>query len=68
MTPTVIGNGQECTEGDVRLLSSHDQREGRVQVCLNSTWGNICNSGWDSQDAGVVCRQLGLPPLGIEYY
>ena len=60
-----IGNGQECTEGDVRLFSSNDQREGRVQVCFNSTWGNICIDGWDSRDASVVCRQLGLPSLGI---
>lgn len=59
-TIIVIGNCQVCTEGDVRLLFTQ-----RVQVCLNSTWGNICNSGWDSRDASVVCRQLGLPYLGI---
>ena len=63
----IIGQGQFCTDGDIRLVSWSNvvnQREGRVQVCINSTWGNICNSGWDSRDAGVVCRQLGLSSLG----
>ena len=63
----LIGKGQLCTEGDVRLVagpSTVTRREGTVQVCINSMWGVICNSGWDSREAGVVCRQLGLPSLG----
>ena len=33
--------------------------EGIVEVCLNGVWGNI-HSGWNTPDAEVVCRQLGL--------
>ena len=51
-----------CTEGSVRLLSGF--RNGTVQVCVNRTWGSICDSGWSSQDADVVCRQLGFNTLG----
>ncbi|CAH1783553.1 unnamed protein product, partial [Owenia fusiformis] len=44
---------------DVRL-SGGDENEGRVEVYLNGSWGGICNAGWDVNDVGVVCRQLGF--------
>lgn len=35
-------------------------REGRVEVCNDGWWGQLCESRWDNNDAKVVCRQLGL--------
>jgi deleted-in-malignant-brain-tumors protein 1 len=32
--------------------------EGRLEVCTNGVWGSVCNSGFSTTDAYVVCRQL----------
>ena len=44
----------------VRLSGSSRPNEGRVEVYFNKTWGTICDSDWDINDANVACRMAGF--------
>lgn len=59
----------DCTEGSIRLMpyNSYLETVGRVEVCVDGTWGSICHRFFTDNDAQVVCRQLGYTALGIMY-
>ena len=52
-----------CVDGDVRIQGG--QTYGRVDVCVNQTWGTVCSGNhWNDVAASVVCRQLGHSSYG----
>ena len=53
-----------CTDGQIRLRGGSNNREGRVEICINRIWGTICDTYWDYREAQVICRQLGFPSIG----
>ena len=55
-----------CTHGEVELFGSPVARAGSVRVCINGTWGKVCNGERDNYFASIVCSQLGFSPYGIE--
>ncbi|XP_071504468.1 scavenger receptor cysteine-rich domain-containing protein DMBT1-like [Diadema antillarum] len=48
-------------EGQVRLAGSSVPYNGRVEIYHSGVWGTVCNDRWGSNEARVVCRQLGYP-------
>ena len=49
----------ECNHTDIRLANGGNPMEGRVEICVNGTWGTISRFGWTPKDAIVICKQLG---------
>ena len=52
------------SHGAIRLVGGSTWREGRIEICLNSVWGTVCDNFWGNLDAQVTCRQLGYPVTG----
>ena len=49
-----------CYKGDIRLLGGQNAAEGTVELCAINQWIAICGQFWTTNDAKVVCRQLGF--------
>ena len=64
----VNSTGSVCSYGDIRLVGGDNAYEGRVEVCIENGWHTVCDDGWGSTDARVVCKQLGYSYTGSKYY
>ena len=58
----------QCTYGDIRLVAGSGEYEGNVQICINETWGWVCDNAWSLNNAQTTCRQLGFSTTGIYRY
>ncbi|KAK7880803.1 hypothetical protein WMY93_032566 [Mugilogobius chulae] len=57
---TAHESSRPAVDGDVRLVKTRSCCSGRVEIFYQGRWGSVCGSGWDVNDANVVCRQLGF--------
>lgn len=53
-----------CANGDIELVGSPVERAGVVRVCVDGTWGYVCDGERDPHFASTVCAQLGFSPHG----
>ena len=60
----LTAHGTDCTHGQIHLRGGSTSRSGRVEICVDGTWGTVCDDGWSYNDARVACRQLGFPTIG----
>ena len=67
---------KECEHLDVRLVDGSRETEGRLEICANGYWSNVCtdpyaspsneyDSYWNDNAALLVCHKLGFPTEGI---
>ena len=56
----------QTPDPQIRLAGIWNKLLGRVEVFHDGEWGTVCNNMWDTEDATVVCRLLGLPFSGAQ--
>ncbi|XP_037370297.1 scavenger receptor cysteine-rich type 1 protein M130 [Talpa occidentalis] len=51
--------GVVCSRySEIRLVNGKSSCEGRVELKVLGTWGSLCSSHWDMENAHVLCHQL----------
>ena len=52
-----------CSTGEIRIAMSSSNvslhaLEGRLELCINSAWGTVCDSLFGNEDAMVACGRV----------
>ena len=61
---TVLTGTSCTTEGEVKLVNGSSEFEGRVEVCHEQEWYQLCDDKWDTNETRVLCHQLGSAARG----
>ena len=48
--------------GDIRVrgFETDTFKAGRMEICHQGQWWEVCDDGWDRNSAQTVCKQLGF--------
>ena len=57
----------ELDEDYTAIYLKNELRIGRVEVCLDESYGTVCDRDFGEEEASVVCRQLGFSPYGMQF-
>lgn len=68
---------EQCQHLDVRLVDGSKETEGRLEICAEGYWSNVCTDPtfgfsesddyWNVYASVLVCRKLGFPTEGITH-
>ena len=53
-----------CTNDDIRISGGDNTNQGLVELCIDGKWTSICDDGWGSEEAKVVCKEAGFSTVG----
>ena len=54
-----------CKQGSVRLAGGVSDFNGRVEVCVDGTWGAVCGNNFGTPEAEAVCSSLGYETTNV---
>ena len=55
----IVGRGDECASGSVRLVNGTDNSSGLVELCIFGFWEPVCGDSFTENEGMVACQQLG---------
>ena len=58
-TCILLLDSTNCSHGDIKLTGGKSSNEGDIQICVNGTWGYMCDLYSFDTFMDVVCRRLG---------